>query len=152
MTQPGEPRARAGEEIDLQLLSLLREDARRNVSELAVELGVSRTTIYNSIERLERQRVITGYTVRLGADYDRTLVRAHVMIKIYPKTAQATQDALAAMPEVAGLHAIAGEYDLIAIVEASHLDRLNDLLDSIGEIDGVERTNSSVILATKLQR
>lgn len=152
MTQSGEGRTRGGDDIDRQLLSLLREDARRNVSELAAELGVSRTTIYNSIERLERQRVITGYTVRLGADYDRTLVRAHVMIKIYPKTAQATQDALAGMPEVAGLHAIAGEYDLIAIVEASHLDRLNDLLDSIGEIDGVERTNSSVILATKLQR
>jgi DNA-binding Lrp family transcriptional regulator len=152
VTQPGEPRGRPGDEIDLPLLSLLREDARRNVSELAAELGVSRTAIYNGIERLERQRIITGYTVRLGADYDNRLVRAHVMIKIFPKTAAATQDALIAMPEVAALHAIAGEYDLIAIVEATHLDRLNDLLDGIGAIEGVERTNSSVVLATKVRR
>jgi len=56
------------------------------------------------------------------------------------------------MPEVAGLHAISGEYDLIAIVEAPHVTRLNDLLDAIGTMEGVERTTSSVILATKLQR
>ncbi len=140
------------EEIDPTLLALLREDARRNVSELAAALGVSRTTIYSSIERLERQGTILGYTVRLGEDYDRRLIRAHVMIKLYPKATQATQEQLMTMPEVAGLYAISGEYDLIAMIEAPHVNRLNDLLDTIGAIDGVERTTSSVILATKLQR
>ncbi len=140
------------DEIDLRLLALLRADARRNVSELATELGVSRTTVYSSIERLERQGTITGYTVRLGEEYDRSLIRAHVMIKLYPKGTQATQDALATMPEVAALYAISGEYDLIAMIEAPHVNRLNDLLDLIGAMEGVERTTSSVILATKLQR
>ena len=74
------------------------------------------------------------------------------MIKLYPKATQATQDQLVTMPEVAGLYAISGEYDLIAIIEAPHVNRLNDLLDLIGAMDGVERTTSSVILATKLQR
>jgi len=140
------------EDIDPQLLALLRADARRNVSELATALGVSRTTIYSSIERLERQGTITGYTVRLGEDYDRSLVRAHVMIKLYPKATLVTQDQLMTMPEVAALYAISGEYDLIAMLEAQHVNRLNDLLDTIGAMDGVERTTSSVILATKLQR
>jgi DNA-binding Lrp family transcriptional regulator len=140
------------EEIDPQLLALLREDARRNVSELAAALGVSRTAVYSSIERLEREGTILGYTVRLGEDYDRRLIRAHVMIKLFPKATHATQDQLVTMPEVAGLYAISGEHDLIAIVEAPHVNRLNDLLDAIGELEGVERTTSSVILATKLQR
>lgn len=144
--------ARASEEIDLQLLALLREDSRRNVSELATALGVSRTAIYSSIERLERDETIVGYTVRLGEDYDRRQIRAHVMIKLYPKATQVTLDQLVTMPEVAGLYAISGEYDLIAILEAPYVDRLNDLLDSIGGMEGVERTTSSVILATKLQR
>lgn len=149
---PLEGRTRPAEEIDLQLLAILREDARRNVSELAAALGVSRATIYSSMERLERQGTITGYTVRLGRDYDRSLVRAHVMIKVFPKAIQATQAGIIGMPEVTGLFAIAGEYDLIALLEAPHLDRLNELLDSIGGLEGVERTTSSVILATKLQR
>ncbi|MDP5277484.1 Lrp/AsnC family transcriptional regulator [Sphingomonas sp. DG1-23] len=143
---------RAPEELDLQLLALLRADSRRNVSELAAALGVSRTSVYSSIERLERQETIVGYTVRLGEEYDRRQIRAHVMIKLYPKATSATQDQLMTMPEVAGLYAISGEYDLIAVVEAPHVNRLNDLLDAIGALEGVERTTSSVILATKLQR
>lgn len=142
---------RPPEDIDRHLLALLREDARRNVSELAAAIGVSRTTIYNSIERLEREHTIVGYTVRLGDAYEGRQIRAHVMIKMLPK-ALATQDALATIPEVSGLYAIAGEYDLLAMIEAPDLNRLNDLLDAIGALDGVERTNSSVILATKLQR
>lgn len=141
-----------GEEIDPQLLALLRADARRNVSELAHLLGVSRTAVYSSIERLERQGTIAGYTVRLGDGYDRSLIRAHVMIKVYPKATQATQDQLAIIPAVAALHAISGEYDLIAMLEAQTVGQLNDLLDTIGALEGVERTTSSVILATKLQR
>ncbi len=144
--------ARAPEALDRQLLALLRDDARRHVSDLAAELGVSRATVYSAIERLERQGIIAGYTVRLGDDHDRRVIRAHVMIKLFPRATQATQEALAAMPEVTALHAIAGAHDLIAMVESADLGRLNDLLDQIGAIDGVERTTSSVILATKLQR
>jgi len=140
------------EEIDPLLLAALRADARRNVSELATALGVSRTAIYSSIERLERQGTILGYTVRLGEDYDRRLIRAHVMIKLYPKATLSTQEQLMTMPEVAGLYAISGAHDLIAMIEAPHVNRLNDLLDAIGAMEGVERTTSSVILATKLQR
>ena len=149
---PAEARSRPADEIDLPLLALLREDARRHVSELAAALGVSRTTVYSSMERLERQGTIVGYTVRLGSDYDRRLIRAHVMVKVFPKATQATQDEIIAMPEVSGLFAIAGEHDLIALLEAPHLERLNELIDMIGAMEGVERTTSSVILATKLQR
>jgi DNA-binding Lrp family transcriptional regulator len=145
-------RADANGEFDLQLLALLREDSRRPVSELAATLGVSRTSVYAGIERLERAGTISGYTVRLGADYDRRMIRAHVMIKIYPKVAQQTQAELAAMPEVTALYAVSGQHDLIAMIEAPHVNRLNDLIDAIGMLEGVEKTVSSIILAAKLQR
>jgi DNA-binding Lrp family transcriptional regulator len=139
-------------EFDLQLLALLREDSRRPVSELAAMLGVSRAGVYAGIARLERGGTIAGYTVRLGADYDLKMIRAHVMIKVHPKVTQQTQEELAAMPEVTGLHAVSGQHDLIALVEAPHVNRLNDLIDAIGMLEGVEKTTSSIILATKLQR
>jgi DNA-binding Lrp family transcriptional regulator len=138
--------------IDLQLLALLRDDSRRAVSDLATALGVSRGSIYAAIERLERAGTIAGYTVRLGADYDLRMIRAHVMIKVFPKVTHQTQEELAAMPEVTSLFAISGQHDFIAIVEAPHVNRLNDLIDAIGMLEGVEKTTSSIILATKLQR
>lgn len=137
---------------DRALLALLREDARLSVADLARAAGVSRASIYAHLERMKRRGVIAGYTVRLGESYARSLVRAHVLMKIAVKRAAAIEAKLAAMENVATLHAISGEYDLIGIVEARDLGQLNALIDTIAAIDGVERTTSSVILATKVDR
>jgi DNA-binding Lrp family transcriptional regulator len=137
---------------DLKLLALLREDGRRNVSALAAELQVSRATIYGRIARMEEKGVIAGYTVRVGADYERRMIRAHVMIKVLPKVSRETESALAAMPELTVLHAISGEHDMIALIEAGDVEELDTLIDRIGMLDGVEKTTSSIILATKVRR
>ncbi|WP_421731124.1 Lrp/AsnC family transcriptional regulator [Brevundimonas sp.] len=140
------------DETDVQLLALLREDARRQVSVLAAATGVSRATVYTRIGRMEQQGVIDGYTVRVGTDYDRSLVRAHVMMKLSPKLTAETEKALAAIPELSALYSISGENDLIAMIEAVDLEELDKLIDVIGMLDGVEKTTSSIILSTRIRR
>ncbi|PXA86757.1 AsnC family transcriptional regulator [Nostoc sp. 3335mG] len=140
------------DETDRQLLALLREDARRHVSSLAEALGVSRATVYGRIARMEEERIITGYTVRVGAEHHRRMIRAHMMIKVQPKFTREIERALAIRPELTTLHAISGEYDFIAEIEAPDPEALNELIDAIGMLDGVARTTSSIILATKVQR
>ncbi|WP_245460899.1 Lrp/AsnC family transcriptional regulator, partial [Mesorhizobium sp. M7A.F.Ca.US.005.03.2.1] len=54
--------------LDERLVTLLRHDARRSVSDLAIDLGVSRATVRARMERLERSGDIIGYTVVLRAD------------------------------------------------------------------------------------
>ncbi|WP_287799590.1 Lrp/AsnC family transcriptional regulator, partial [Acidiphilium sp.] len=54
--------------LDDRLITLLRHDGRRSISDLAIELGVSRATVRARIDRLERSGVIIGYTVILRAD------------------------------------------------------------------------------------
>lgn len=139
-------------EIDRQLLAMLRQDSRQPVTKLAAELGLSRANVYARLSRLEQDGVIQGYTVRLGSDYDRRLIRAQVMIKVQLKLAKATEEDLAAIAELSALHAISGEYDLIALIEAETVAELNTLIDRIGALEGVERTTSSILLATKLLR
>ena len=139
-------------DIDRQLLSLLRQDARTPVTKLAADLNLSRANVYARLSRMEEEGVIDGYTVRLGRDYDRRLIRAQVMLKVQLKLAKATEDALAAIVELSALHAISGEYDMIAVVEAETVSELNELIDRIGALDGVERTTSSILLATKILR
>lgn len=139
-------------DVDRQLLSLLRQDARQPVTKLAADLGLTRANVYARLSRMEEDGVIQGYTVRLGSDYDRRLIRAQVMIKVQLKLAKATEDQLAAIAELSALHAISGEYDLIAVIEAETVSDLNSLIDRIGALDGVERTTSSVLLATKILR
>jgi len=140
------------DEADRQLLAALRQDSRQPVTKLATDLGLSRANIYARLSRLEQDGIIQGYTVRLGSDYDRRLIRAQVMIKVQLKLAKATEEQLAAIAELSALHAISGEYDLIALIEAETVSELNTLIDRIGALDGVERTTSSILLATKILR
>ena len=135
-----------------KLLLMLREKARISVSDLARALNLSRTTVQNRIAKLEHQGVIKSYSVELGADYLAELISAHVLIKINQPLTTAINAELEKLPQVVELHAISGEYDLIAVLKSETLSILNQTLDFIAELEGVERTNSSVILETKLKR
>ena len=137
---------------DQRLLALLREDARRPVSSLARALKLSRAAVYTRLARLQKQGPIEGYTVKLAADYDRRRIRAHVMIKVLPKLSRATERQLAAMPALTALYTVSGEHDLIAMVEAEDVGKLDTLIDAIGSLEGVEKTVSSILLSSKLQR
>jgi DNA-binding Lrp family transcriptional regulator len=137
---------------DNRLLSHLREDARLPVSQLATLLDIPRAQVYARLERLEADGIIEGYTVRLGTAFSKTRMRAHVMIKTLPRQGKEAEAGLAGMAEVSAIYAISGEYDIIALVEAADSVAMNDLLDRIGMLDGVERTTTSVILAAKLER
>lgn len=137
---------------DKQLLSLLRSNARISTSELARRLDLSRTTVQSRIQRLEQQGIIKGYTLKFGEDYQQRLVRSHVQIKLVQKLTNRTCIELENIPQVTALYAISGDYDVIAVLETESTQELSQLLDDIGYLKGVERTNSSLILDTKFSR
>ncbi len=137
---------------DEKLLALLQRDARASISDLARALQLSRTTVQNRLEKLQDNGIIKGFTVELGESYLSNLVSAHVSIKVKQKLTARTNVELRQMPQIAALYAISGEYDLIAIVQAQTTEQLSHLLDDIGNLEGVERTTSSVILETKFHR
>ncbi|GAB3357771.1 Lrp/AsnC family transcriptional regulator [Lysobacter tyrosinilyticus] len=137
---------------DQQLLTVLRENARASTAEIARRLRLSRTTVQSRIERLEREGVISGYTVRINDDAERGHIRAHIMITVLPKQMPAVVDALRAMPEVRALHSVSGPFDLVAMGVVPTVAEMDELTDRIGAIDGVERTTSSIILSAKFER
>ncbi|MFN3670960.1 MAG: Lrp/AsnC family transcriptional regulator [Bosea sp. (in: a-proteobacteria)] len=137
---------------DRQLLSMLSENARAPIAELGRRLGLSRTTVQGRIERLERRGVIAGYRAVLSDAHEQGLVRAHVLITALPKFAARVEAELRQIGDVRTLHSVSGHFDLIAIVAAASIGELDRLIDRIGALDGVERTLSSIILSTRIER
>jgi DNA-binding Lrp family transcriptional regulator len=138
--------------IDRQLLARLREDGRASTAQLARLVGRSRSSVQSRIERLQRDGVIAGYTVRLAPHHELGAVRAHVMIKVGPKESRAVSNALGAIAQVRVLHSVSGEVDLIAIAATATVAEMDQVIDRIGALAGVERTTSSIILSTKFER
>ena len=56
------------------------------------------------------------------------------------------------MPQVQTLHTVSGKFDLIAQIRALTTDDIDKVLDQIGIIEGVTRTEFAIILSTKLDR
>jgi DNA-binding Lrp family transcriptional regulator len=146
------PRLDQLDDLDRSLVALLQENARESVANLARRLGVARTTVLARIARLERSQVIAGYGVRLGQDVLDASLQAWVGLIIAPKHGADLLKRLGKMPEVQLLCAVSGEYDYVAWLRAETPDRLNDLLDQIGTMPGVERTTTSIVLARKIDR
>jgi len=137
---------------DEKLLAILRTNARASISDLARALNLSRSTVQSRMLKLEETGVIKGYSVDYGDAYLSQMVSAHVSIKVKQKLTTKTNLELKQIDAISQLYAISGEFDLIAVVQAQNLEKLSHLLDDIGNLDGVERTTSSVILETKFKR
>jgi DNA-binding Lrp family transcriptional regulator len=140
------------DDLDRRLLTLLQANARESTAQLARRLGVARTTVLARLARLERQGVITGYTVTLALDSDERAVEAYVGIVTDPKQGREVVRALSALPELRQLSSVSGEFDYVALLRAETPARLDDLLDRIGAITGVARTTTSVVLARRIDR
>ena len=140
------------DDLDRRLVALLQANARDSTANLARKLGVARTTVLARLARLEREGVIVGYTVRLGHDVAERTVQAYVGITTEPKKAKDVTKKLARLPELRQLCSVSGEFDYIALLRADSTARLDALLDEIGEIDGVLKTTSSVVLALRVDR
>jgi DNA-binding Lrp family transcriptional regulator len=138
--------------IDEKLLLALRENGRASTAQLARLVGRSRTSVQSRIERLQREGIIVGFGVRLGPEHVLGAVRAHVMIKVGPKEARAVSAALRAIAQVRVLHSVSGDADLIAVAATASVAEMDQVIDRIGALDGVERTTSSIILSTKFER
>ncbi len=139
-------------ELDQRLLALLTENARQSVSELAKQLGVSRLTVQNHMQQLERQKVIQAYTLKLHEDYLGQHIAAHMLIATDQKQLAPVVRALEKIREIHALSSISGEYDLVAELRAPSTTALDVAMDRVTQITGVLRSHSSVLLSKKISR
>ena len=132
-----------------ELINLLKENSRRSVSDLAKNLGLSRATVQQGIERLERKGIIQGYTVKINPHYQQQQVSAYIMISIISQKTPDIVRQIQKHPQLDMLCTISGQYDLMAMVTESTTEALDRAIDSIAALDGVEKTLSHIVLSRK---
>ena len=136
------------DELDQQILALLRQDARMNVVTIAARLDVSRGTVTNRIRKLEDGGVIVGYTVRLRPDAQPNEIRAWMSIAVEGNDVRSVIAKLLGEPGVATLHDTNGRWDLLAELRADNLAGLSKVLERIRLIRGISSTETSIHLET----
>ncbi len=136
------------DETDHQLISLLRQDARLSIADLAHKLAVSRGTVTNRITKLEDAGIIVGYTVRVRPDVQRNDIKAWMSIAVDGNQTRTVIASLLGEPNVATLHDTNGRWDLLAELRAENLQELGKTLERIRLIKGISNTETSIHLET----
>lgn len=136
------------DELDKRLVTLLRHQGRRSISDLAADLGVSRATVRARMERLEKSGDIVGYTVVLRADALDQAVRGIMLIEIEGHAADRVIRALGGFSEVSEIHTTNGRWDLVVELGTSTLTDFDSVLRRIRLIPGITGSETNLLLAT----
>lgn len=133
--------------LDRRLIALLRTDARLPTATLAKQLDVSRGTVQNRMQRLEREGVISGYTVRMAEHEDEAGVQAITLIEVHGAATDQVIAGLRRIPEASRVHSTNGRWDLVVHLHAADLPAFDRVLREVRNINGVANSESHLLLA-----
>ncbi|MCP9953583.1 Lrp/AsnC family transcriptional regulator [Actinomadura madurae] len=141
------------DEIDRDILRLLREDGRRTVRDIARRVGLTVAPVKRRIDRLEQTGVINGYTARVDATKVDGELEAVVEIRFVGNLELETILSFAEnVPEVTEVLTLAGDPDALVRVRAANihdLQRVVNLLRTNGQVTG---TKTLVVLGSWSRR
>ena len=137
--------------LETQVLDLLREDCRLPLEKLAVMLGVSTEEVAETIDSLERRRVILHYAPTINWDLtDRERVEAMIQVSVTPQRDmgfEAVARRIYRFEEVKSVYLMSGGYDLLVLVEAKSLKELALFVSSkLSTLEMVTGTQTSFVL------
>ena len=137
--------------VDMAIISVLQNNARRSISDIALDVGASRATVRSRIDKLVASGEIAGFTVRLKSELRERKVRAMTMIEVEGKVSDRVATRLRSIAEVVAVHTTNGRWDLIAEIHVDDLQQFDEVLRGVRLIDGIAQTESNLLLRTLKQ-
>jgi DNA-binding Lrp family transcriptional regulator len=136
------------DDLDRQLIALLRNDARASIASLAKTLQVARGTVQNRMARLIASGTIVGFTVRLKPDVEEQRIRAFTTLAVEGNQLEAVIRSLRGEPAVAALYSTNGRWDIVAELRADSLEAFDRVLARMRLIGGISQSETSLLLST----
>ncbi len=134
------------DELDLEILRHLNQDARKSYRDIARDVKASISTISNRIRRLEADGVITGYAPLIDESKMGFDVMAVVGVKIHKGKLLEVQRRIAKDERVTHVYDVTGEWDSIVVVRLKNTRELDAFIKRLGSMEYVENTYTQVVL------
>ena len=136
------------DDTDKKILNVLIDNARLSYRKIAKKTGVSVATVMNRINRLEKEEIITKYTV--GIKYSKIGYDMQVIIdvRISEGRLKDAEKKIAAHPNVFAVYDMTGDFDAAVLTRFKNRRQMDHFLKKIQTYDFVERTNTRLILNT----
>ena len=143
----------AMDDIDRQIVALLRQDARRSFQSIGLRVSLSAPAVKRRVDRLEAAGVVRGYTAAVDPGRFGWSTHAFVALSCEGRMAAAeVREAVERHPEVEAAYTVAGEASAMLRVRARDTAHLEETLERIRDHPGVTRTQTQIVLSTLFER
>lgn len=135
---------------DLQILSLLQDDARIGNAEISRRVGLAASAVHERIRKLEQRGIVRGYHARLDPEALGRGLLAFISVQVDDRLTEGTTGAqLADLPQVQEVHHIAGEDCYLLKVRCASTGDLGRFLqEELGSFPAIRRTRTTIALGT----
>ena len=138
---------------DLAILALLQENCKRPLADIGKRVGLSAPSVTERIHKLEGAGVIQGYCAVIDARALGRDVTAFIGVEIeHPGAFDVFEKEVSQIPDVLECHHVTGQHTLMLKAKAQSTEALEQLIASLRSVDGVQRTETVVVLSTYLER
>jgi len=136
------------DETDEKILKNLMVDARQSARQLAIKLGMSTVTVLSRIKKLEKEKIILGYTAII--DHEKLGYSLTAIIEIVAKNDKIVEieDQISKFENVCGVYDITGSTDTLIIAKFKERSELSMFVKELAAISNVENTITHVVLNT----
>jgi DNA-binding Lrp family transcriptional regulator len=135
------------DDLDREILSILRRDARIPYTEIADRVGTSEGTVRNRVEQMVEEGVIERFTVSTSTGNVKSMIELGVDVNV---DTAAVCDRIIEWQEVDFVWQVSGEEDIVLVVDAADTERVNELITRARELDEVVNTKTRLILDERL--
>ncbi len=136
------------DEIDLKILKNLLVDARQSARKLSLKLGISTVTVLSRIQKLEKLKIIKGYTAILDDEklgYDLTAI---IEISVKKGQMALVEKEVSTLDNVCAVYDITGQTDTIVVAKFKNREELSEFVKQLSSKPNVENTNTHMVLNT----
>lgn len=136
------------DETDREILAIIQANARTSNAEIARQLGMAPSAIFERIKKLESRDIIRGYEARLSPKALGHGLLAFVFVRSDESAASVeTGQLLAEIPEVQEVHHVAGEDCYLVKVRVADPEDMGRLLrEGFGRIPSIRSTRTTIVL------
>ena len=128
------------DDLDMKILSILMEDARRSVRDIARELGVAPATVHNRLKKLQQKGIIKGFMPIVDFSKLGYQVTAVIMISVEGQRLRDLENELKQIKNVIAIYDITGEFDVLLIAKFKDVQALDIFVKDLLEREGIKKT------------
>jgi Lrp/AsnC family leucine-responsive transcriptional regulator len=136
------------DETDLQILSLLKENARISLKNIAERTFLSSTAVSARIEKLEENGYIKGYFAKINPQAFGFNIKAFIHLEVEPIQKQEFYPYIRSCPNVIECNCITGEYSMILEVLFASTTELDHFID---ELQHFGKTKTQIVFSTPVE-